>query len=96
MAAILKKPSAWVPIALSGVMLSIMIGYFIFAGPLVSEPDEGIAAHLFQIWLPLEMLLIGFFAATALPHTPKQALTVLALQIIAVLVVCFPVFYFQL
>ena len=60
------------------------------------EPDEGIGAHLFQIWLALEVLMIGFFAIKWLPQRPKEASFILMILIAAVVAGCFRVFYFKL
>ncbi len=92
---LIKQTSAWLPIVLSLVMIGIFIFYF-RRSPIVHETDEGIPAHLFQIWLVLEFFMIGFFALKWLTQKPKQALVVLAIQIILVFIVCFPVFYFKL
>lgn len=96
MLSLLKKPSAWIPLALSFVMLSIMVFLFLTAGPPVPQKDEGTAAHLFQIWLVLEALFIAFFGIKWLLEKPMDALLVVAIQLIAVFIVCFPVFYFHL
>jgi len=58
--------------------------------------DEGVAAHLFQLWLVLEAVMILFFALRWVPQEPKDAALVLALQIAAVLASVAPVFYFHL
>jgi hypothetical protein len=52
---------------------------------IVREADEGTGAHLFQLWLVLEPLMVGFFAVKWLPLAPKQALLILAFQILAAL-----------
>ncbi|MBI3335814.1 MAG: hypothetical protein HY001_04960 [Candidatus Portnoybacteria bacterium] len=96
MNSIIKKPSAWIPIVLSLAVLATMLIYIAIAGAPTRQPDEGTAAHLFQIWLVLEALMIGFFAIKWLPQRPKQALLVLAIQIVAALAACAPVFYFRL
>jgi hypothetical protein len=93
---LIKKPSAWIPIALSLAVLAAMLVFIVALGPPAREPDEGTAAHLFQIWLVLEALLMAYFAATWLPRAPRQALAVLALQVLAVLAACAPVYYFNL
>ena len=93
---IIKQPSAWIPIALSFAILGVMLIYITGFGPPQPEADEGLGAHLFQIWLALEALLIPFFAITWLPHAPRQALFILAIQIALVFAACFPVFYFGL
>ena len=92
----LKKPSAWMPVALSLGVLAIMIIGIAVSGPPTRQPDEGMGAHLFQIWLVLEAVMIGYFAMMRLPRSPKQALMVLVIQIAAVLAACAPVWYFKL
>ena len=96
MMSILRKPSAWIPIAMSLTVLAAMIVYIALSGPPVREPDEGVGAHLFQIWLVLEVLTIAFFAITWLPRAPKEGALILALQIAAVFAACAPVRYFHL
>lgn len=96
MSSTIKLPSAWVPIVLSLVMLAIMIMFFVVSGPPVPEADEGVGAYLFQLWLVLEVFMIVFFAFKWLSQRPKQTFLILAIQIIAVLVVCAPVFLLHL
>ncbi|MBI3627134.1 MAG: hypothetical protein HY220_00055 [Candidatus Sungbacteria bacterium] len=83
MNSIIKQPSAWVPVALSFAVFAAMLIYIGIAGIPVRETDEGTGAHLFQIWLVLEVLMVAFFALKWLPKMPKSALLVLMLQIAA-------------
>src|SRR5438552_1371396 len=92
----IKKPSAWLPIALSLIVLAAWAISIAISGAPAPQPDEGVGAHLFQIWLGLEIFMIAFFAITWLPRTPKRTLLVLAIQIIAALAACAPVFFFHL
>ena len=92
----IKKPSAWIPIAISLTVLVIMLIYIALLGVPTREADEGTGAHLFQIWLVLEVLMVAFFAIKWLPQKPKQALLILAIQIIAILAACAPVFFLKL
>jgi hypothetical protein len=79
MLALLRRPSAFVPLLISaGFLTAFAIG--IVGGTLVRQPDEGTGAHLFQILMPLQVLIIVLFAATWLPKRPLPALRVLALQ----------------
>ncbi|OGZ50514.1 MAG: hypothetical protein A3C84_02000, partial [Candidatus Ryanbacteria bacterium RIFCSPHIGHO2_02_FULL_48_12] len=73
----------WVPIALSLVMLAFILVYIATFGIAAPNPDadEGTPAHLFQIWMVLEVCIMGSFAITWLPQAPRQALCVLALQV---------------
>jgi len=93
---ILKKPGAWIPIAVSLVVLATMLIFIAMFGSPVRQPDEGAGAHLFQIWLVLEVFMVSFFAVKWLPQQPKPALLILVIQIMAVLATCAPVFYFKL
>lgn len=98
MNSLLKKPSAWLPIVLSLAMLVFMLVYIAIFGAPAPQPDadEGVGAHIFQLWLVLEVLLVAFFALTWLPRAPKEASFILAIQIIAALAACAPIFYFRL
>lgn len=93
---LLKKPSAWIPIALSLTILAALLTYIGISGPPVRGPDEGVGAHLFQMWLVFEVFMVAFFGVRWLPRAPKQALLVLALQAGAVFAACTPVAFFHL
>ncbi len=95
MNSIIKKPSAWIPIVLSLAMLAYMVFYLANYG-IVYHKDEGTPAHLFQIWLVLEIFMMAFFAIKWLARNPKQTLMILALQIIAALLPMSIVFFFKL
>lgn len=96
MNSLLRRPSAWIPIAVPLMIVAIWVVSVSIFGPPARQSDEGTAAHLFQIWLVLEVLAVAFFAIKWLPWMPKQALWVLALQVIVSLAACAPVFYFHL
>ena len=115
---LIKEPSAWIPIVLSLGMMAFIVTYISIFGIAAPSPDadEGTPAHIFQLWLGLEALMIGYFAIRWFPQRPmgyasagqatksadspvdgpRQALVVLAFQILAVLAACAPVFYFEL
>ena len=90
---LIKKPSAWIPIALSLTVLTTMLISFAINGIPTRQPDEGTAAHLFQLWLVLEGLMIGYFVLKWITQEPKQAIRVLGFQIAAVLAACATVYY---
>ena len=83
---LLKRPSAWIPLALTGGMLVIF--YLYFAGVILPDPagDEGTGAHLFQLWLVLEFFAVVFFAFKWIPLQPREAFIILGLQILLALV----------
>lgn len=87
----LKQPSAWLPLTMSLAALAVVIGYIARFGT-ARQTDEGLAAHLWQLLMAAQLPIIAFFAIMYLPQKPKQAVLVLALQIVAVLAACAPVF----
>jgi hypothetical protein len=91
----MKRPSAWIPVAMSLIALAIVLIHIARFGT-AREADEGTAAHLWQILMAGQLPIIAFFAIKWLPRTPQPALVVLALQAIAGLAAMAPVFYFRL
>jgi hypothetical protein len=74
--------------------LVIVIGHIALYGT-ARQPDEGTAAHLWQILMAGQLPVLAFFAIKWLPRSPKHALGVLVLQAGAVLAAMAPVFYFN-
>lgn len=93
--AIIKRPSAFAPIAMSLTALALVLGHIAIFG-VAREADEGTTAHLWQILMAGQMPVLAFFAIKWLPRAPKQTLFVLALQAGAVLASMAPVFLFNL
>jgi uncharacterized membrane protein YoaK (UPF0700 family) len=56
------------------------------------EADEGTSAHLWQLLMAAQLPVIAVFAVKWLPQAPKQAVTILALQLAAALAALAPVF----
>jgi hypothetical protein len=99
--AVIGKPSAFVPLAMSLTALTLLAGAYIFGlvtgqGGLVREPDEGSIAHLWQLLMAGQLPLLIFFAVRWLPRAPKQTLCVLGLQAGAVLAATTPVYLLNL
>jgi len=92
---LLRQSSALLPVAMSLVALALVLGHVALFG-VVHEADEGTAAHLWQILMAVQVPIIAFFALKYVPQKPKQALMVLALQIVAMLTACAPVFFLKL
>jgi len=93
-AALLRRPSAVIPVAMSVAALATVIGYAAIFGT-ARQADEGTAAHVWQLLMAGQVPVIAFFAIKWLPTEPRQALPVLALQIGAALAAMFPVWWFQ-
>jgi hypothetical protein len=92
---LLKRPTAFLPLAISaGFLIVLLVG--LAQGTLVRQPDEGITAHLFQILIPLQAIIIVVFAASWLPKRPRSAAQVLCLQGVALLAVLSIVYIKQL
>jgi hypothetical protein len=93
--AIVRRPSAFIPVAMSLIALMLVIGHIAVFGA-AREADEGTTAHLWQILMAGQIPVLAFFAIKWLPRAPRQTLYVLALQAGAALASAAPVFYFNL
>jgi DNA-binding CsgD family transcriptional regulator len=91
MKAILKNPTAFLPLAMSFSALATVLIYVAMFGT-ARPADENAAAHIWQILMAGQIPIIVFFAIKWLPRSPKQALLVLALQGSAVLMALAPVY----
>ena len=91
----LKRPSAFIPLAMSFAALALVLGHIaIFGG--ARQPDEGAAAHLWQLLMAGQIPVIAFFAIKWLPRDPTPALLVVTLQVAAGLAAAAPVFFLNL
>lgn len=93
--AIIKQPSAFLPLAMSLTALTLVLIHIAMFGA-VREADEGTIAHLWQILMAGQMPVLAFFAIKWLPRAPRQTLYVIALQAGAALASIAPVFFFNL
>ena len=87
--AIIKKRSAFLPIAMSLGALVLLLWHVAVFG-VARQADEGAAAHAYQLLMAAQVPIVAFFAIKWLPQTPRQALLVLALQIGAALLTLAP------
>jgi len=85
-----RRPSAFVPVLLSLSALLIVVSAVLLSGP-GREPDEGAAAHLFQLCMVAQLPLIAYFTITARKRAPGQLLLVLGVQLICAAVALAPV-----
>lgn len=92
---LLKRPTAWLPPAMSLAALAIVVSHIALFGA-AREPDEGTAAHLFQLLIAAQVPIVAGFAITCFPRAPRQAIEVLALQAGCGLAALAPVYYFNL
>jgi hypothetical protein len=90
----LQHPSAFLPVVMSLVALLAVL-FHIAAHGTAPQPDEGTAAHLWQLLMALQLPVIAFFAFRWVPQSPRSALAVLALQLLAGLAAAAPVCYLR-
>ncbi len=91
----LKKPSGYLPVAMSLAALAIVLVSLTLFGA-THEADEGATAHLWQLLMAGQVPIIGFFMLRWLPQAPRPALLVLAMQIAAALTAMAPVWWLRL
>ncbi|HKB12542.1 MAG TPA: hypothetical protein VKD69_17895 [Vicinamibacterales bacterium] len=87
------KPIALIPIAMSVAAIVTIAVHIALAGT-APQPDEGAAAHIWQILMAGQVPIVAFFALTWLPRAPAAAVRVLAVQIAAACGALFPVYWF--
>lgn len=87
----MKHPSAFLPLAMSFLTVTTIAVHLACYG-VTRQPDEGAAAHIWQLLMAAQVPIVAFFSIKWLPQSPKQALLVLALQAAAVLAALAPVY----
>ena len=92
---VIRKPSAFLPLAMSLAALAMVLGYIALYG-VVCQTDEGAVAHLWQLLMAGQVPVVAFFAVKWLPRAPRPTLCVLGLQAGAVLASVAPVFFLGL
>lgn len=75
---LVKKPSAFFPLAMSLAALAVVLGHVAYFG-ILHEPDEGAAAHIWQLLIAGQVPMVAFFAIKWLPRATRQALLVCAM-----------------
>jgi len=93
--ALIKKPSAFLPIAMSITALLILGIVAAFYG-IVREPDEGAVAHIWQLLMAGQLPILVYFLSRWLPRLPWPTAYVFALQIATALAAMVPVYFFGL
>jgi hypothetical protein len=91
MQSVARQPSALIPLAMSAAALAVIVWHIALQGT-ARQADEGTEAHLWQVMMAGQLPLIAYFAISWLPRSPRQALTVLALQVCGMLAAAAPVF----
>jgi len=91
----LKRPSAFIPLAMSAAALVVVLVSMAMFGA-AHESDEGAAAHLWQLFVAGQLPVVAFFAIKWLPRAPWSAFQVLGLQAVTLLAALSPVYFLDL
>jgi hypothetical protein len=91
-----KKPSAFVPMAMSLTALAVLLGSIAASSGVVRDTDEGAIAHIWQLLMAGQLPILAYFVIRWLPRAPRQTLYVLALQIGVALAALAPVYFLGL
>ena len=87
----IRQPSAFIPIAMSTAALGTVLFHIVTVGT-APQPDEGAAAHIWQLLMAGQIPAVLFYAVKSLPGAPKTALPILALQVGAALAAVAPIY----
>lgn len=86
----MRKPSAIIPIAMSLSALVVILIAIAISGA-KRQPDEGAAAHIWQLLMVGQIPLLGWFAFRWFRKDFRAAIPVLGLQIVAFAAALLPV-----
>jgi hypothetical protein len=78
----MKQPSAFIPVAMSGAALLLVVAYAAVFG-VHRLPDDGVVNICFQILLGAQLPVILFLVVRFLRRAPKETILVLAYQMAA-------------
>jgi len=92
---VLKRPSAFLPLAMSVAALVLVLCRLAIAGA-ARQADEGAFAHIFQLLIVGQVPIVAFFAIKWLPRAPRFSLPVLVLQAVAIIAALAPVYFLNL
>ena len=87
---LLKRPSAVLPVAVSVAAILTIVAHIARFGT-APQPDEGAAAHIWQLLMLSQVPLVAFFALRWVPRVPRQAFIVLAIQAVSIVAALAPV-----
>ena len=99
-----RSLSGWMPLVFAAAALALVGGYWV-TGPhapyMVMDhghlrPDEGAAAHTWQLLMLAQLVAIAVFLVRWLPRSPKAALALLALQACGLAAAASPVWWLGL
>ena len=92
----LKRPSSWIPIAMSVAALVLVLGYLAIYGIPRRGSDEAATAHTWQLLMAGQLPVIAHFVFRWLPQAPRKAVPILLLQVAAAVAALAPVYLLRL
>ncbi len=90
MTALFKRPSAFLPILLSLAAVGVIVAHIAAHGT-APQPDEGAAAHLWQLLMAAQVAGMIYFLVRWVPAGPRTAWIVFSVQLAAALLAIAPV-----
>jgi hypothetical protein len=90
-----QHPGALIPIGMSFAALITVLCHIVIFGT-AREPDEGTAAHIWQLLMAGQVPIMAFYAIKWLPRDPMRALRVFGVQVGAALLALAPVYWLGL
>ena len=91
--ALSKRPSAFMPMAMSIAALAMLLGSIVASsGVVVRDADEGAVAHIWQLLMAGQVPILAYFVIRWLPRVPRPTIYVFALQVAAALAAMAPVY----
>jgi hypothetical protein len=91
---LLWRPSGFVPVAMSACALAVIAIHILNSG-VAPQPDEGAAAHLWQLLMAGQLPFVGWFALRWVPERSRRAMAVSAIHAGAIAAALFPVWYLK-
>ena len=88
---LLKRPSAFLPVAMSLMALALVLVFLASHGP-APQADEGAAAHIWQLLMAAQVPIVLYVAIRWVPESPRETVPILALQLAAAVAALTPVF----
>lgn len=90
-----RAPSAYLPLAMSALALMLVLGSVLLFGA-ARQPDEGAAAHLFQLLVIGQVPLVAWSLFHRMKGNKAVALAIFGLQGGVLVLALFPVWYLNL
>jgi hypothetical protein len=87
----IRRPNGFLPLAMSGAALTVVLLRLALFGT-APEPEEGPAAHLWQILMTCQVPIVLFFAIRWLRSDPRGTMSVLGFQLLAIAVAIGPIY----